>query len=79
MTTNTVQLFAVTTASGKLYVESISPIERGAMVKWLDVYPGIKIPVGMGEFALRDLFNTETAKVPHELVKMSRISVTVIE
>jgi hypothetical protein len=43
--------------NGNIVVNSISEHERAAMVNWLVVYGGFMVPVGMGDFAIREHFS----------------------
>lgn len=41
---------------GRILVDTVSQHERAAMVNWLVVHADFHVPMGMGDFAIREHF-----------------------
>ncbi len=46
---------------GRILVDTVSLHERAAMVNWLFVYGDFNVPIGMGDFAIREHFDKRAA------------------
>ncbi|TIX28880.1 hypothetical protein [Mesorhizobium sp.] len=41
---------------GHIFLDTVGLHERTAMVNWLFIHAGFNVPLGMGDFAIRDHF-----------------------
>lgn len=59
---------------GSIFIDTVSQHERGAMVNWLVVHAGFNVPMGMGDFAIREHF-TKFASSMEVSIKQVKVEV----